>query len=39
MLPQLIPAMVTTVCLIKCMFSTGAKIDDRLMLKITASTG
>jgi hypothetical protein len=40
MLPQFIPAMVIMVCLIiTCLFSTGAKIVDRLMLKIIASTG
>jgi hypothetical protein len=40
MLPQFIPAMVNNGCLIiKWLFSTGAKIDDWLMLKITASTG
>jgi hypothetical protein len=40
MLPQFIPAMVYYCLLIsKCMFSIGAKIDDRLMLKRTASTG
>jgi hypothetical protein len=40
MLPQFIHAMVNNGCLIiKWLFSTGAKIDDRLVLKITASIG
>jgi hypothetical protein len=40
MFPQIIPAMVIIVCLkIKRLFSTGAKIADRSMLKITATTG